>query len=78
MRIMKVWKLWNYAICLQGNLVKDMKIMKLLVDLNRKDKQTFVLVTHSEEIGSMANRIIRMSDGKIIDDGIKKRRKKHK
>jgi len=52
------------------------EIMKLLVDLNRKDKQTFVLVTHSEEIGSMANRIIRMSDGKIIDDGIKKKRKK--
>lgn len=54
------------------------EIMKLLVDLNRKDKQTFVLVTHSEEIGSMANRIIRMSDGKIIDDGIKKIRKKKK
>ena len=50
--------------------------MKLLVDLNRKDKQTFVLVTHSEEIGSMANRIIRMSDGKIVDDGTKRRRKK--
>ena len=53
-------------------------IMKLLVDLNRKDKQTFVLVTHSEEIGSMANRIIRMSDGKIVDDGTKKKRKKKK
>ncbi|MBL01426.1 MAG: macrolide ABC transporter ATP-binding protein [Chloroflexi bacterium] len=52
------------------------EIMKLLVDLNRKDKQTFVLVTHSEEIGSMANRIIRMSDGKIVDDGTKRRRKK--
>ena len=63
-----------------GNLdsTNASEIMKLLVDLNRKDKQTFVLVTHSEEIGSMANRIIRMSDGKIIDDGIKKRRKKHK
>ncbi|MBC63831.1 MAG: macrolide ABC transporter ATP-binding protein [Chloroflexi bacterium] len=52
------------------------EIMKLLVDLNRKDKQTFVLVTHSEEIGSMANRIIRMTDGKIVDDGTKRRRKK--
>ncbi|MFL2664749.1 MAG: ABC transporter ATP-binding protein [Dehalococcoidia bacterium] len=52
------------------------EIIKLLVELNKKDKQTFVLVTHSEEIGSMTNRIIRMSDGKIIDDGIKKIRRK--
>ena len=54
------------------------EIMKLLVDLNLKDTQTFVLVPHTEENWSMSNRIIRMSDGKIIDDGIKKIRKKKK
>ena len=38
--------------------------------LNREDKQTFVLVTHSGEIGARANRIIRMRDGNIVDYGL--------
>ncbi len=46
------------------------EIMDLLVKLNREDKQTFVLVTHSGEIGARANRIIRMRDGHIVDYGL--------
>ena len=44
-------------------------IIDLMVDLNRTDGQTFVLVTHALEIGRRAHRIVRMRDGRIIDDG---------
>lgn len=45
------------------------EIMDLLVRLNKEQEQTFVLVTHSEEVGGRADRIVRMSDGMIVDDG---------
>ena len=44
-------------------------IMDLLISLNRENRQTFVLVTHSLEVGEMAHRIVRMRDGQVIDDG---------
>ena len=39
------------------------EIMELLKRLNKEQGQTFVLVTHSDEVGGMADRIVRMSDG---------------
>lgn len=45
------------------------EIMDLLVRLNKVNGQTFVLVTHSPEIGARADRIIRMRDGHIVDYG---------
>ena len=45
------------------------EIMDLIKKLNHEQQQTFVLVTHSEDIGSQTNRILRMSDGEIVDDG---------
>ena len=45
------------------------EIMELLKRLNKEQGQTFVLVTHSDEVGAMADRIVRMSDGVIVDDG---------
>ena len=45
------------------------EIMELLKRLNKEQGQTFVLVTHSDEVGGMADRIVRMSDGVIVDDG---------
>ena len=36
--------------------------------LNREEGQTFVLVTHSDQVGGRAHRIVRMSDGVIITD----------
>ena len=45
------------------------EIMELLKRLNKEQGQTFVLVTHSDEVGGMADRIVRMSDGVIDDDG---------
>ena len=44
-------------------------IMDLMCDLNRRNVQTFIVVTHSTEVGERADRIIRMRDGQIEDDG---------
>ena len=41
-------------------------IMELMV--NRQNAQTFVWVTHSEEVGALAQRLIRMRDGQIVSD----------
>jgi putative ABC transport system ATP-binding protein len=43
-------------------------IMNLLVDLNRKDRLTIVLITHDLEVAEYASRIITMSDGQIVSD----------
>ena len=44
-------------------------IMNLIIELNRTQQQTFVIVTHDARIGEMTNRIIRMKDGRVISDG---------
>ncbi len=46
------------------------EIMGLMQDLNRRQGQTFVLVTHDAGIGARCGRIIKMRDGQIIDDGL--------
>ncbi len=50
-----------------GNLDSETaaEIMTLLTQLNREQKQTFVIVTHALEVGQMADRIIHMRDGRI-------------
>lgn len=45
------------------------EIMRLIIELNRANRQSFILVTHSEEVGAMAHRIVRMRDGAVVDDG---------
>ncbi len=45
-------------------------IMDLMCTLNRENGQTFVLVTHAQEVGERANRIVRMRDGLIEDAGM--------
>jgi putative ABC transport system ATP-binding protein len=56
---------------LTGNLdsTNSAEIMELLTRLNKQQHQTFVIVTHSEEVGALADRIVRMNDGVIVDDG---------
>ena len=44
-------------------------IVSLIEELNGTNKQTFVLVTHSAEVGERAHRIVRMRDGRIERDG---------
>lgn len=41
------------------------QIMELLEELNQRNQQTFVIVTHDENIGRRANRTIHMRDGVI-------------
>ena len=45
------------------------EVMKLMRDLNQRNRQTFVLVTHDPRIGDMCDRIIQMHDGEIVSDG---------
>ncbi|MBT99265.1 MAG: macrolide ABC transporter ATP-binding protein [Dehalococcoidia bacterium] len=45
------------------------EIMDLMCDLNVQNGQSFVLVTHSNDVGERAHRIVRMRDGAIVDDG---------
>ena len=53
-----------------GNLDKSngMEIMSILKNSARKFSQTMILVTHDEKIAAMAERIITLSDGKIVSD----------
>ncbi|MFC2027508.1 ABC transporter ATP-binding protein [Chloroflexota bacterium] len=57
-----------------GNLDSEtsMEIMEVLKKLNKQKSQTFVLVTHSAEVGEFTDRIIRMRDGIIECDSIEK------
>ncbi|MCL4387382.1 ABC transporter ATP-binding protein [Patescibacteria group bacterium] len=41
-------------------------VMRLLISLNRKSKRTVILITHNPEYLQYADRIFRMTDGKII------------
>jgi putative ABC transport system ATP-binding protein len=43
------------------------EIMDLLVDLNRRHLQTFVIVTHDERVAARCHRIVHMRDGLIVD-----------
>ena len=53
-----------------GNLdsenAKD--VMKLMIKLNAENNQTFVIVTHSDEVAELTNRTIFMRDGVIESD----------
>ena len=41
------------------------EIMDLILELNRNNGQTFIIVTHGQEIGDQCDRIVRMRDGQI-------------
>jgi len=41
-------------------------IMKILVDLNIKHRITMVMVTHDQGLKYFSNRVVKMSDGKVL------------
>ncbi len=44
------------------------EIMQLMKDLNARNHQTFVIVTHDAGIGAQCHRIVRMKDGEIVGE----------
>jgi putative ABC transport system ATP-binding protein len=53
-----------------GNLDSETsaQVMDLLCRLNKEKSQTFVLVTHDIAVGRRADRILRMADGRIVEE----------
>jgi putative ABC transport system ATP-binding protein len=53
-----------------GNLDSDTgaRIVELLESINRESGATIVLVTHDLQLASRAQRVIRLSDGRVISD----------
>ncbi len=48
-------------------------VIDLLVELNQKNDQTFILVTHDPKVGERMSRIVWMESGRILDDGLTER-----
>lgn len=53
-----------------GNLdsANGRELHKLFIDLRNKFQQTFLIVTHNEELAKMGDRVVMMKDGKIINN----------
>ena len=43
-------------------------LMELFVELNSRHETTFVIATHDESVMGYARRLIRMLDGRIVED----------
>ena len=52
-----------------GNLDSEnsQMVLQMLQDLNRKYRQTIVMITHDPDAASMASRILEMRDGRILN-----------
>jgi len=53
-----------------GNLdsTRSVEVLAMLRRFNRERGQTFILVTHDQEVGAACDRIIRMRDGLVVAD----------
>lgn len=44
-------------------------VLELLWDLNAKSGQSFVIVTHNQELAQQVDRVVQLVDGKVVDSG---------
>lgn len=53
-----------------GNLDEksSQNVIGMLMEVNKKFKKTVIIVTHDNNISKLADRIIRVADGKILED----------
>jgi putative ABC transport system ATP-binding protein len=53
-----------------GNLdsANGQHVLDLLVQLNREEKTTLILVTHDRRLAEYADRIISLHDGRVLSD----------
>ena len=53
-----------------GNLDSkaSFEIMNILKTTNKKYKQTIIMITHNLELAKMADRVIKINDGRIVED----------
>ena len=62
----------DYILCDEptGNLDRQtgLQIMDTFQELNRSAEMTLVMVTHEEHIARMAERIVRLEDGRLVND----------
>jgi putative ABC transport system ATP-binding protein len=58
-----------------GNLdtASTVEIMRLLVELNHAGR-TVVLITHEPEVAAFAKRVVRLRDGRIVEDVVQQQR----
>lgn len=49
--------------------LRKLKVLGLMKISSQKLAQTIVMITHNDEIAQMADRIIRLEDGKIVRGG---------
>ena len=53
-----------------GNLdsANAQELHELFFDLRKQFNQTFLIVTHNEELSQLSDRVLHMKDGKIVTD----------
>ncbi|HKI92398.1 MAG TPA: ABC transporter ATP-binding protein [Gaiellaceae bacterium] len=53
-----------------GNLDQESaaSVLELLVELRRESETTFVVVTHDPRVAAIGNRIVRLADGRIVEE----------
>jgi len=49
------------------------EIITMLAELNRKEKKTIIMVTHDKDIAEHAERQLKLKDGKIVNNGGKRK-----
>ena len=56
-----------------GNLdsANARELHNLFIDLRKRFQQTFLIVTHNEELAKISDRILHMRDGKMVDEMVK-------